>query len=64
VDWFIVIKRVGSNGYAYMDNKASTFAVSRYSLESNATGAVAWTVRAAMNGSFVFFNAHSPPGGQ
>ncbi len=64
VDWFIVIKRVGSNGYVYMDNRMPNFSGSKYSLTSNNTGAIANTINAAMAASFAFFNAHSPPGGE
>ena len=64
VDWFIVIKKVGSNGYMYMDNHMGNFRVSGHSLSSNTSGAVARTINAAMAGSFLFFNAHSPPGGK
>lgn len=64
VDWFIVIKKVGSSGgYAYMDNRSGGFVNSRNSMASNSSGAVARTINAAMTGSYVFFNAHSPPGG-
>ena len=64
VDWFIVIKKVGSSGgYVYMDNRSGGFVNSRNSMASNSSGAVARTINAAMTGSYVFFNAHSPPGG-
>ncbi len=65
MDWFIVMKRSLSFQYTYADSSTLGlgFGVSPFSLASNRTGAVAWTINAAMNASFVFLNDHSPMGG-
>jgi hypothetical protein len=50
--------------YSYADSTTLGFVVSPYSLASNVTGAVSWTLKAAMAANHVFYNHHSPSGGE